>query len=68
MPYLLLVIYSGIVKKLKDPKSSYSYEDKAAFEKQWSVLHDDGSSEFTLRKRLFLRFSSYHSLLWFGVL
>lgn len=53
-------------KKLKDPKSSYSYEDKAAFEKQWSVLHDDGSSEFTLRKRLFLRFSSYHSLLWFG--
>ena len=42
-------------KKIKkDPKSSYSYEDKAAFEKQWSVLHDDGSSEFTLRKKIIL--------------
>ena len=30
------------------------YEDKAAFEKQWSVLHDDGSSEFTLRKKIIL--------------
>lgn len=66
MPYLLLVICSGIVKIKKDPKSSYSYEDKAAFEKQWSVLHDDGSSEFTLRKRLFLRFSSYHSYYGLG--
>ena len=34
---LLLVIYIGTVK-IKDPKASYSYEDKDAFEQQWSVL------------------------------
>ncbi len=42
-------------KKIKnDPKASYSYEDKDAFEQQWSVLKDDDSAHFTLRKKIIL--------------
>ena len=51
--FLLLVIYIGTVK-IKDPKASYSYEDKDAFEQQWSVLKDDDSAHFTLRKKIIL--------------
>ena len=41
-------------KKLKDPKASYTYEDKTKFENQWSVINDDGGEKlFTLRKNHF---------------
>ncbi len=52
--FLLLVIYIGTVKIKSDPKASYSYEDKDAFEQQWSVLKDDDSAHFTLRKKIIL--------------
>lgn len=42
-------------KKIKqEPKASYAYEDKAEFEKQWSVMDQNSSSEFTLRKKIIL--------------
>ncbi|TBW67881.1 YfcC family protein, partial [Staphylococcus epidermidis] len=42
-------------KKIKqEPKASYAYEDKAEFEKQWSVMDQNSSSEFTLRKKISL--------------
>ena len=53
-------------KKLKDPKSSYSYEDKAAFENNGLCYMMTVLLSLHYVKRLFLRFSSYHSLLWFG--
>ncbi|CUS25439.1 Putative citrulline/ornithine antiporter [Paucilactobacillus oligofermentans DSM 15707 = LMG 22743] len=43
-------------KKIKaDPKSSYSYEDHASFDKMWSVVSDDGENAvFTVRKKIIL--------------
>ena len=53
-------------KKLKEPKASYAYEDKTEFEKQWSVMDQNSSSTFTLRKKSYLPYSYCHSLSWFG--
>ena len=39
-----------VLQKLKEPKASYAYEDKTEFEKQWSVMDQNSSSTFTLRK------------------
>ena len=48
-----LAWYAKRIKK--DPKSSYTYEDKEKFEKQWSVIKNDGEeSVFTLRKKIIL--------------
>lgn len=49
--FLLLVIYIGTVKIKNDPKASYSYEDKDAFEQQWSVLKDDDSAHLLCVRR-----------------
>ena len=44
-----------VLQKIKqEPKASYAYEDKAEFEKQWSVMDRNSSSEFTLRKKIIL--------------
>ncbi|MGO3725144.1 YfcC family protein [Staphylococcus carnosus] len=44
--------YSQKIKK--DPKASYSYEDKASFEKMWSVSNNNSSDIFTVRKKIIL--------------
>ena len=55
-----------VLQKLKEPKASYAYEDKTEFEKQWSVMDQNSSSTFTLRKKSYLPYSYCHSLSWFG--
>ncbi|RZI00667.1 YfcC family protein [Staphylococcus condimenti] len=44
--------YSQKIKK--DPTASYSYEDKASFEKMWSVSNNNSSDKFTVRKKIIL--------------
>ena len=45
--------YAKRVKK--DPKLSYTYEDKVKFENQWSVIKNNSEeSTFTLRKKIIL--------------
>ncbi|HCV0706279.1 TPA: YfcC family protein [Staphylococcus aureus] len=52
--FVISYLYWYCKKIKKDPKASYSYEDKDAFEQQWSVLKDDDSAHFTLRKKIIL--------------
>ena len=41
-------------KRIKNPKRSYTYDDKVKFERQWSVIKNNGEdSIFTLREKLF---------------
>ena len=48
-------LYWYAKKIKKDPKASYTYEDKTKFENQWSVINDDGGEKpFTLRKKIIL--------------
>ena len=40
---------------LKNPKRSYTYDDKVKFERQWSVIKNNGEdSIFTLREKIIL--------------
>ncbi|AYU56331.1 YfcC family protein [Staphylococcus debuckii] len=52
--FVIAYLYWYSQKIKKDPTASYSYEDKASFEKMWSVSNNNGSDKFTLRKKIIL--------------
>lgn len=57
-------------KKVKaTPEFSYSYEDRDAFKKMWSVASNDGDTTFSIRKKIILvLFAAGFPLMVWGVM